>query len=218
MAKKTLFLICILALIPIGLLLFTSLKKNIGSAPLVPPVINPQPTPTPKAQTTLSFSPNPIVIASPSGTLNLSIDSGANNVTAVQLELSYDPKTLPIVDILPGTFFDDPITLLKNVDAKNGKISYVIATPLTGKAKNGKGTVATLTFTTRMPSGQKTAINFTPKTLVTAENIPTSVLKATDSATIFFVQSASTAAQTNSQEEIGPFKPEIPTNTTSPAQ
>ncbi len=205
--KKIIIVIIILIFIGAGgYFFFTKKMGNAGPIATIPSNTTPIPTPTPNAQTALSFSPNPLIIASPSGTLNLSIDTGANNVNAVQLELSYDPTNLPIVNILPGTFFENPITLLKNIDAKNGKITFVLATPPTGKAQSGKGTVATITFTTQIPSGQKTTFTFTPKTLVTAENIPTSVLKATDSATIFFVQSANTVSQTTGQE-IGPFKP-----------
>lgn len=218
--KKIIIGIIILIFVAIGgYLFFTKKLGNAGPVATVPSTTTPIPTPTPSAETSLSFSPNPIIIASPSGMINLSIDTGTNKVNAIQLELSYDPKTLPIVDIFPGSFLESATPLLKNIDTKNGKLTYVLTIPPTGKAQSGKGTIATLAFTTRMPSGQKTTITFMPKTLVTAENVPTSVLKATDSATIFFVQSVKTATQTNSQEEIGPFKPEGPTtNTAAPAQ
>lgn len=204
MSKKTLLLVLFLLFITSGLLVaaFLPNKPKIVSTTIAPPLTSPIPTPTPAAKTILSFSPNPLIIASRSGSLNLAIDTETNNVTAMQIELLYDPKALTNVAISPGTFFDDPITLIKNTDSKNGKITYVLAMSPASKAQSGKGVVATLSFTTIVASGEKTQISFSPKTLVTAEKIPTSVLKATDSATIFYVQQASTI-----NEEVGPFKP-----------
>lgn len=205
--KKTIFLLLFLFFIVVGLVL---LYRNGGkimntNVSIAPPLVSPEPTPTPVIQTTLSFSPNPLIIASASGTLALSIDTGTNKINAVQIELSYDPNAITNVKIMQGTFFSDATQLLNSIDAKNGKASYVLVISPTGRAQSGKGTVATVAFTTKLPSGQKTNINFTPKTLVTAEDAPTSVLKATDSAEIIFVQSVN--QQQTGQEEAGPFKP-----------
>lgn len=202
--KKTIFLLLFLFFLAGGLvLLYNNDGKIIDTnVSIAPPLVSPEPTPTPNAQTTISFSPNPLIIASASGTLALSIDTGTNKVNAVQVELSYDPKTITNMVISKGTFFSDATQLLNTVDAKNGKASYVLVISPTGLAQSGKGTVATVAFTTKLPSGQKTNITFTPKTLVTAEDVPTSVLKATDSATIFYVQAAGGQAPS-----AGPFKP-----------
>ncbi len=202
--KKTIILLIFLSFLTGGLIfLYSNGGKIINTnVTIAPPLVSPQPTPTPVVQTSLSFAPNPLVIASSSGTLAISIDTGANKVNAVQIELSYDPKQLTNVLISQGTFFPDATTLLNSIDAKNGKASYVLAISPSGEAQSGKGTVATLSFRTLIPSGQKTGITFTPKTLVTADDVPTSVLKATDSATIFYVQQA-----TAGNEEIGPFRP-----------
>ena len=202
MSKKTIALIIVLLLVAAGLfvLAFTPPKK--GTPTVAPPLTVPTPLPTPVAQTTLALSPNPLVIASKSASLALVIDTTVNNVTAIQIELSYNPQEITVVDIALGTFFEDPITLLKNIDAKNGKLSYAIAIPPTGKAKKGTGIAATITFTTNIASGQKTDINFLPKSLVTAENIPTSVLKSATNATIFYVQQSG-----SEQTPVGPVKP-----------
>lgn len=198
-------LIFVLLIITAGLLYlaFVPFEKS-GQTSIAPPLLTPEPSPTPATQTALALSPNPLIIASTSGSLELTIDTGANNVTAVQIELTYDPNALGSVDIIPGTFFDDPITLLKNVDTKNGKISYVLATSPTGRAKTGKGTVAAIVFTATIASGAKTQISFSPKTLVTAEKVQVSVLKSAENATIFYVQEGSAGQQST---EIGPFKP-----------
>lgn len=204
MARKTLTLIIVLLILASGLLYlaFRSGSKE-DSAQIAPPLVSPIPTPTPVAQTVLALSPNPLVVASQSGSLTLNIDTGANNVTAIQVELTYDPTLFAVTDIATGTFFEDPIILLKKIDEKNGKVSYVLATTPAAKAVSGKGTIATLSFTTTIPSGQKTQISFTKKTLVTAEGAQASVLKSAEGATIFYVQQAGGG----DQQPIGPVKP-----------
>lgn len=211
MARKTLTLIIVLLILASGLLYLAFRSNQKDSATIAPPIVSPQPTPTPVAQTVLSLSPNPLVVASQSGSLALNIDTGANLVTAVQVELSYDPNIFAVTDIVAGTFFDDPITLLKKIDAANGKASYVLATSPAAKAQKGKGIIATLSFTTTIASGQKTQVSFTKKTLVTAEGAQESVLKATEAATIFYVQQAGTG-----QTPIGPVKPTTQSAQTTP--
>lgn len=203
MSKKTapIGIILLLIAIPLVFWLISPSQKPKPSAP-PPSQISSSPTPTPIAQTVLSFSPSPLVIASQSATIAVTVDTGANLVTAAQLELVFDPKTITIIDIQPGTFFADSVILLKNIDAKNGKISYVSAVSPTGQAKAGTGTIATLSFTTNLASGGKTDITFSPKTIVTAEKVQVSVLKASENATIFYVQQAGTG-----QQPFGPVKP-----------
>lgn len=203
--KKTITLLLFLFLLTGGLV-FLYNRQDGANVSLAPAIVSPMPTPTPAIQTTLSFTPNPIIIASASGTLELSIDTGTNKVNAVQIELSYNPNAITNMKILKGPFFSDATQLLNNIDAKNGKASYVLVVSPSGKAQSGKGTVATIAFTTKLPSGQKTSITFTPKTLVTAEDVPTSVLKATDSATIFYVRSTETDVRTT-EIPLGPVKP-----------
>lgn len=202
--KKTIFLLLFLFILAGGLVfLYNNSGKIMNTnVTVAPPLVSPEPSPTPSLQTTLSFSPSPLVIASPSGTLAISIDTGTNNVNAVQIELSFDPNQITNLAITQGTFFESASPLLNKIDLKNGKASYVLAITPSGPAQSGKGTIATLSFTTKIPSGQKTTITFTPKTLVTAEDIAISVLKATENAEIFFVQAAGEQAAS-----AGPFKP-----------
>src|SRR5687767_6354561 len=108
MSARTLTLIVTLCVIT-GALLFVALTPK-QSAPSLPAMA---PSPTPAAQSTLSILPNPASVSSPSGSVDVVLDSGTNKATAVQLELSYDPKVLSNVDITPGNFFDNAIVLLK---------------------------------------------------------------------------------------------------------
>lgn len=200
MSKKTLLLIIALLIIAGGLLYMAFRPATQVYTP--PPAL---PTPTPIAQTMLSLSPSSYVIASPSGSLSVTVDTGQNNVNAVQIELGFDPKAFSLIDIVPGVFFDNPVVLLKNVDLKNGRISFAYARSPSGLSKKGIGAVATITFTTTIASGQKTDINFLPKSLVTADNVKTSVLKKAAGATIFYVREVKTT--TPSGDVMGPFQP-----------
>lgn len=136
------------------------------------------------AQTTLTFSPAQYSLSSTSGSIDILIDSGANNASAVQLEISYDPAMLKNVAITAGPFFANPLELLKKINQTTGRISYAFGAALSDKGKTGKGTVATISFTSTLPKGQNTTITLLPQTIVTAEKEENSVLKETASATI----------------------------------
>ena len=110
--------------------------------------------------------------------LPIIIKAGANIVTAVQLELSFDPKLLTNIAVLPGSFFKNPAILLNNIDAVNGKIYYAIGINPQGQGTKGENTLATLAFKTRSQVPQTTTISFLPETLVTAEGQDQSVLKS----------------------------------------
>lgn len=188
MSQKTVGLIIALILVT-GILVYTAVAPK-QPAPTGTPAKT-QTAPAVLAQTTLALSPSLLSLSSNSGSLNVVIDSGSNKITAVQLELSYDPKMLSALDIVPGPFFNNPVTLIKTIDDKNGKISYALGIAPTGLAKSGQGAVATITFSSAQQTGQATQITFSPKTLVTAAGANSSVLKATSGAAVVFTQSQS---------------------------
>ncbi len=127
-------------------------------------------------KTTLSLSPPQTATNSAVSNVNVNIKTEDNKVTAVQLELSYDQTALGNMDVIPGTFFKNPVELFKKVDATNGRISYALGIPLGGKGISGQGTVAVLSFNNLKTSG-KTTIQFLPKSLVSAEGVVKSVLR-----------------------------------------
>lgn len=186
MSKKTYFLVLILVISATYLAYLAAFRPNQQ--------VNTNPPPTavtiPVYQVTLGFSPNPLLL-SPSlptgqGSLDVIIDTGNKKATAVQLELSYDPKVLSSVQLSPGTFFDNPIELIKNIDVDNGKISYAVAIAPNGIEKQGKGVVATVKFLANVQAVKATQISFLPKTLVTAAGITTSILKSSSPGSILF--------------------------------
>lgn len=182
MSKRTLFLIFALFIITFVLLMIALYQ------PQAPKTIQTAAIPKePVAQTTLSFG-NPSIATSSSPlrqpadlnySLPISISTGKNKVTAVQLELQYDPNILTNVAVVPDSFFATPDVLLNKIDTKTGRISYAFGVGLTGQAVAGKGTVAHLTFSVKAKTSERTAIIFLPKTLVTAQGIIESVLKET---------------------------------------
>ena len=180
MNKQTFALLSFLVLITAVLVFFAvsspSEKKEVAPQPTVAVQ---QPTPS-LVQTVMSLSPNPVEVSSNSGTVDVNVDTANNNITGVQLELSYDPNVLTNVQVSPASFFDAPSVLINNIDTKNGKISYAIVIPPTGEAKKGVGIVATIKFNIKKgATANQTQIEFLPKSLVTAEGLAYSVLKST---------------------------------------
>lgn len=184
MSTKTIILIIVLSVIA-GIAVFIAMSpKNETPQPSGLQ----QPTPAPNvAFTTLSLLPNSLTISTPSASVDVSIDTKTNKVTAVQLEISYDPKKLTNVDIVApssGGFFENPIVLLKKIDEKKGLISFALAISASQTAKMGTGNVATISFTSLITPPGQTEIKVLPETLVTAEGISSSVLKSSSGTTI----------------------------------
>lgn len=185
MTKKTLILV--LGLITLtSLLLVLALSQNKNTQEKAP-IIETVSTPSLK-QTNLYLSPNSLVVSSSTGEINVDLSTEENNVTAVQLEMAYDPKILGGIDIKPGDFFDNPDVLMKTIDQKNGRISYALILPPDSLARKGTGTVAVISFKVLNKKAEQTTISFLPKTLVTAEGVDPSVLKTSTGATIIFQQ------------------------------
>lgn len=171
---KTFLLIVVLALITAGLVTLAVLpKKPAQEQPNTVIQIPPNPL-----QTTLTISSTPIPQATPSSyTTDVVINTGQNKVTAVQLELLFDPNMLTKVNIQPGSFFINPAVVLKNIDLENGRITYAIS-PGDGMGVLGQGIIAKISFTASNKS-KPINIDFLPKTKVSAEDVSESVLKST---------------------------------------
>lgn len=186
MSKRTLALIITLLVITLFLLWIAYYQNNQNQtySEAVPSI-------TPKAvtpQTTLSLFPNPLsATGSSSSSAKVEIDTKDNFVTAVQLELSYDPRLLKNLDIsLPQNniaFFENPVVLYKEIDEKEGRISFALGISSASKPRKGMGTVAVITFRKDQSLGQ-TQITFLPKTLVKAEGLEASVLKESNGTTV----------------------------------
>lgn len=182
MSKRTLALIIVL-------LFVTGVLIAVAISPKQPQTATPQilPTPTPAAQSVLAITPNPLVISSRSAVAKVEINSYGNKVTAVQLEISFDPKKITKITLSPGDALQNAVVLLNNVDMKEGRVSYALGIAPSGNAMITKGIIATIVFQTLLASGEQTTLNFLPKSLVAAEGVASSVLKSSTGTIILFV-------------------------------
>lgn len=186
MSKPTLILIIILFLFTGGLLILALNKSLYKPTQVIQP-----PTPSIKpviSETALLFGS--LEIASTSGipktySLPIIINTGTNKVTAVQLELSFDPNILTNVNIAPSTFFKNPNIIINKINNDIGKISYALAKTASESARKGEDALATLTFESKI-SSVPSAITFLSRTFVTAEGLDSSALKSTNSAELKF--------------------------------
>jgi hypothetical protein len=117
------------------------------------------------------------VASSSAYTANVTLTTERKKVTAVQIELTYNPKALTNVDIKPGSFFPNPTILSKKIDAVKGRISYVLGIGLGQSSVNDNGIVAILSFTT-IPKNGITTIAFLPICKLTVVGEVPSVLTA----------------------------------------
>ncbi len=184
MSKRTLALIIFLSLVTIILLVIA--LRNPKSTPTK---TSTSPIKTQIAQTSLLFGAVEMMPSSSSAktttySLPINIKTNGNKVTAVQLELLYDPEALTDIAIQNGSFFTNPVVLLNNIDEKTGRISYALGVGPGDTGKQGSGTLATLTFQIKPLGAKSTVIVFLPKTQVAAEGITQSVLKETNIAQI----------------------------------
>ncbi len=178
MSKKTLLLIVFLLLLT-GIFVFIAVSQNSTptqkqSAAVVAPTKKPS-----QAFTTLAFS-SPVV-AGNTQSVDVMIDTHGvkNKVTAVQLELSYDPAQITTITAKPGPFLENSFALISPSDPKKtGRVTYALAISPTAKGKSGSGVVATLSFQT-LSAKANTTIHLLSTSLVTAEGIAQSVLKTT---------------------------------------
>jgi hypothetical protein len=166
--------ISILALVIIAtvLLVFALVQKTNTNTPIKQPAVNPRAY----LQSDLSFS-TPLIASAGAYNTNIQINTGNNKVTGVDIRLSYDPTILTHLDIQPGSFFTNPVVLLKKIDSTKGTITYTIAINPNTKFVTGKGTVATISF---VPATTKisTPIDFQTGTEISAVGFPSSVLNA----------------------------------------
>ncbi len=124
MSKKTIALIISLFVITVVLIILAVYPVTQRTTVSIPaPVVESN------AETVLSFAPPMVSTASAISTasaeaflMDTTILTGKNKVSAVQLELSYDPEALVNVDIEPGDFFTNPVVLLEDIDTEQGRI------------------------------------------------------------------------------------------------
>lgn len=164
MPARTTLLIVVLTILT-GILLFFALTSKTK----LPASQNDTPVPTEQekvvAKAKLYFKPDTLDVklsASPTATVDVVLDSDTHNITGVQIEALYDPQVLTAVSVKQASspFFaisgDPTNVLVKDVEPLSGKISYVEGVTPGGKAVNGIGNVATITFRVNPNTTEKT--------------------------------------------------------------
>ena len=186
MSVKTVVLIVILALVAVVLVFLALPNKQTNLFPkTTKQVVNP-------ADTTLSIE-KAMQVSGTTYSSVVSIDTGKNNVNAVQLELVYDPNVVTNVKVTPLNFLTQPVELLNKIDSKNGRISYALGVAPGQERVNGKGNLAKITYTITQ-SSVSTSFNFLPKTDVAGDQTAASLLKSTSNGVVNIESPTSTSS------------------------
>ncbi len=177
--KGTVILIICLALVT-SFFVYIAIKPKSTQTPQQIVKI---PTPTPYAQSVLSLDQE--TSTSAAKIIDVNIDTAANAVTAVQLEIAFDPKAINKITLEKGTFFSNPIELLNNVNYNDGRITYALGLTPKQNGIKGTGTVAKILYTTNSnATSSATTFSILPKSLVTSEGVVFSTLKSTADLTV----------------------------------
>src|SRR5882672_3677804 len=114
MPKKTLALITGLVVVTIVLFIIALRAGQQQQAPVASQETSmAQPTPMIPAHTVLMVGPNPVtIVPGQLGKVDITMDTSDNNVTAVQLELGYDPNIISNVKVIAGPLFANPVVLI----------------------------------------------------------------------------------------------------------
>lgn len=221
MSKKTLGLIIGLIATTVVLLVVALTSRQQAGQQATD--VTQGPTPTPVAQTTLSLSPETVQLAANgTGSIDVLIDTGENEVTGVQLEISYDPDIIRNVTATPADFLQNPIApdrATVNSNNEPGHFTFFLGTLADGT--KGTGKVATITFQ-KVPTAPRdvteTNIEILPETLVTSKGVfNTSVLESATGATILLTPSTSTGVTTPATTTTPAAVTTAPTATTTTA-
>lgn len=179
MPKRTIALISGLVLVTVVLFII-ALRSNQQSlqTPVKPSGEAMKPSPTVSvARSVLTLSPNPVrVVPGGVGKVDVDINTSDNPVTAVQIELSYDPKALRNVQIIPGPLFKSGAVIINKNDPVTGRFTYAVGITPSQTPVKGTGVVATISFTAG--AAQTSQLTLMPSSLVTARGVATSVLKS----------------------------------------
>lgn len=205
MPRKTLALITGLVLVTVILFVVALRAGQQQNAPSTPQPTQSavQPEPTTPAFTVLALSPNPLTVASgQQGRAEVTIDTDQNDVTAVQLELGYDPTILSNVKVVPGALIQNPAVLIDKNDPATGRYTYAFGITPNGTPVKGTGVVATVTFTVKAgQAGKETQLGLLPTTLVTARGVANSVLKS-GTGTVITVSGTGAAAPSRQSQPL----------------
>lgn len=199
MPKKTTALIILLSIIT-AILVFMAVKTDQAGKLSQENTSSPIPTKTVETPiatyTNLYFSPSVLDLsgqATPTATVDLIVDTQGKEISAVQAELSYDPKIISNVIVTPistatinsqstikALFPGTSQVSFNDIDPVQGRISFARQIGINDQEVSGIGKVASITFNVNKFSSQEsTSIMFLDKSLVSTLKSLKSVLKST---------------------------------------
>lgn len=201
MPRKTLALISGLVLVTVVLFVVAFRAGKQQQAPSVAPTpVASNPSPMVPAHTALSLATSqPTLAAGQQGKVDVNIDTSDNAVTAVQLELQYDPTAVSNVQVAAGPLFPNPVVLINKNDPATGRVTYAFGILPNHQTVQGTGSIATITFTAKSVAGKQAEFTLLPSTLVTARGVAESVLKTSDSP----VKASVTIGQAGAMQQTG---------------
>jgi len=197
MPKKTLALILGLVIVTIVLFIIALRAGEQSQAPSnTQQLTMKKPTPAVPAHTVLQLGPNPLTVGPyQQGSVSVNINTSDNDVTAVQLELGYDPTIISNVKVTPGPLFTNPVILIDKNNSTTGRYTYAFGITPNAQPVKGTGVVATITFTANASAvGKETQIGLLPTSLVTARGVAQSVLKSESGTTLTVSSTVGAAA------------------------
>lgn len=179
----------------LGVLLGSSPKFNKATTP-GSGLGNAFPTPVPETTVapttvpslaTIRMTPEAYTLPTTgNGQLDIVVDPSSHEVTAVQLEIKYDPAKLRNVAITSvNTFFLNPVSISPDtVDQTSGIINFSRGLSPADSPPTGPGVFARLTFSKVTGATGSTPLNFLSKTKVTTLGVGTSVLNSATGSTV----------------------------------
>lgn len=164
--------------------------------------------------TTLKFDPTTVSVGiGEQVSLNIMVDTSANEIISTDLVITYNPVFLEAVSIAPGSFWESPTQIkAPSIDNTNGKIIYSFYTT-TSTGKSGSGTLAIVTFKGKSVGDAMVSID--PSSLIYGAGEGNVLTNPSSKATITVVNSANPTA-TPTPTTINPTP--TPTNTQNPPQ
>lgn len=200
MPRKTLALISGLVLVTVVLFVIALQASQKPKQAQTAPTAAATPKPAIPAHSVLTTNPNPVIVGPGRvGEVAVNLDTSDNDVTAVQLEIGYDPNVISNVKVTPGAMFVSPVVLLNKNNPTTGRYTYAIGVPPNGAVLKGQGVVANVSFVTNATAlGKSTQLGILPTSLITARGFDKSVMKsATGTVVTVNTVTPTTPAQAN---------------------
>lgn len=166
---KGVIVLCLLVAL-IGGISYWSFMNKRAQAPLPSDqTVEPQT----KKDTTLTIATDEASRSSSMTTIPITIDTGENSVSAVELHITFSPIPKQIISLQPSTFFANPTILKNDIDQASGTATLILGslTPT-----QGEGIVGIITLRNQTPQNT-IQISFTEKTRAAAINEKDSVIK-----------------------------------------